>query len=99
MAVSAERRRQIIRERGSRCELADGKCSGRLNISHLNHEKNNSRRRMMGLPEYEADSAVRILCEKHHLLSDHVERHLENGLTPKANRWALSKILSRIIGW
>lgn len=98
MAVKPETRKKYWETHTYECADPRPDHAGRIELTHLNHEKNNSRRRMQGLPDYDSEGAIVAKCVKHHLIQ-HLEEHINNGLTPKANRFALSKLLSRLIGW
>ena len=83
-AFSRKSRQAILRRDGGRCVI----CGARdhLEAAHINHNKKN--------PNYDNPSNGRTLCTKGHL-KDHIRREGRNGLSKKANRWAIRKLRER----
>lgn len=78
--------RQIIRQRdGNQC--VDCGSTGEVECAHFNHDKTK--------PNYDDPSNGRVLCVEDHL-KDHINRHGSNGLSTRANEWAINMIKTRL---
>lgn len=95
MAVSFEAKQKAL-HRDHGCVDPDPYHAGGLEAAHYNHTKDNYERARQGLPPYDHEGSVRILCNKHHLL-DHLENR-ENGLNHHQNRWSISMLIRKLTG-
>ena len=84
-AFSSGTRKQILERDNYRCRICGA--TDHLEAAHINHNKDH--------PKYNDPSNGRILCTEHHL-ADHINRHGRNGLSRRANEWAINKLRERV---
>lgn len=93
-ALTFRVRQEAIHQYGGLCH-GEGPHAGGLEAAHINHEKNDYKRKRMGLPPYNSPEAVEILCTADHI-RQHEENEGRNGLSLIQNRWAITTMRKKL---
>ena len=86
-AFSSGSRQKILERDGYKCVVC-GKTDC-LEAAHKNHNRDN--------PNYNNPANGKTLCVEHHL-EDHIKNAGHNGLSRRANDWAIDKLKERLNG-